>query len=172
MIGDGYSTRWTSVMPASLLPVVNVFTITKPTIFGGYGRRMEIGPLTTRAVLTIEEDDSLRDAAVSMVERGVGSAVVVAGGKPVGIVTDRDVMRAYAQGGDGSKRKVTDYLSRRLLSAPPTMSVGAAAQIMRDRGFRHLVVVDDAGALVGVFSMRDLVVGLLQELQATAGAPA
>ena len=131
---------------------------------------MEIGPLTTRAVLTVKEDDSLRDAAVGMVERGVGSAVVLVDRKPVGIVTDRDVMRAYAQGTDGSTRNVTDYLSRRLLTAPATMSVREAAQIMRDRGFRHLVVVDDAGALVGVFSMRDLVVGLLQEIQATASA--
>ena len=131
---------------------------------------MEIGPLTTRAVLTIDEGDSLRDAAVSMVERGVGSAVVVAGGKPVGIVTDRDVMRAYAQGADGSQREVAHFLSRRLLTAPATMSVREAAQIMRDRGFRHLVVVDDTGSLVGVFSMRDLVVGLLQEIQATATA--
>ncbi len=131
---------------------------------------MEIGPLTTRAVLTVKEDDSLRDAAVGMVERGVGSAVVLVDRKPVGIVTDRDVMRAYAQGTDGSTRNVADYLSRRLLTAPATMSVREAAQIMRDRGFRHLVVVDDAGALVGVFSMRDLVVGLLQEIQATASA--
>jgi len=133
---------------------------------------MEIGPLTTRAVLTVKEDDSLRDASVSMVERGVGSAVVLVDRKPVGIVTDRDVMRAYAQGADGTARNVADYLSRRLLTAPATMSVREAAQIMRDRGFRHLVVVDDAGALVGVFSMRDLVVGLLQEIQATASAPA
>jgi len=133
---------------------------------------MEIGPLTTRAVYTVDEADSLRDAAIGMVERGVGSAVVLVEGKPVGIVTDRDVMRAYAQGAEGSARNVADYLSRRLLTAPATMSVREAAQIMRDRGFRHLVVVDDAGALVGVFSMRDLVVGLLQEIQATAGAGA
>ena len=131
---------------------------------------MEIGPLTTRAVLTVKEDDSLRDAAVGMVERGVGSAVVLVDRKPVGIVTDRDVMRAYAQGVDEPARNVAAYLSRRLLTAPATMSVREAAQIMRDRGFRHLVVVDDAGALVGVFSMRDLVVGLLQEIQATATA--
>jgi CBS domain-containing protein len=131
---------------------------------------MEIGPLTTRAVLTVDEEDSLRAAAVGMVERGVGSAVVLVDGKPVGIVTDRDVMRAFAQGPDGPTRKVADYLSRRLLSAPPTMEVREAAQIMRDRGFRHLVVVDEAGMLVGVFSMRDLVVGLLQEIQATASA--
>ena len=129
---------------------------------------MEIGPLTTRAVLTVTEQDTLRDAAIGMVERGVGSAVVVADGKPVGIVTDRDTVRAVAQGADGSSRKVAEYLSRKVMTAPTTMEVRDAARVMREKGFRHLVVVDDAGALVGVFSMRDLVVGLLREIQATA----
>ena len=129
---------------------------------------MEIGPLTTRAVLTVNEDDSLRDAAIGMVERGVGSAVVVVDGRPVGIITDRDTVRVVAQGADGSERKVSDYLSRKLMTAPATMEVRDAARAMREKGFRHLVVVDEAGCLVGVFSMRDLVVGLLQEIQASA----
>ncbi len=129
---------------------------------------MEIGPLTTRAVLTVKESDSLRDAAIGMVERGVGSAVVLVDGKPVGIITDRDTARAVAQGVDGSAREVTDYLSRKLMTAPPTMDVREAARVMREKGFRHLVVIDDAGALLGVFSMRDLVVGLLKELQAAS----
>lgn len=129
---------------------------------------MEIGPLTTRAVLTVKEDDSLRDAAIGMVERGVGSAVVLVDGKPVGIITDRDTVKAIAQGADGSTRKVADYLSRKLMTAPTTMEVREAARVMRDKGFRHLVVVDDAGVLVGIFSMRDLVVGLLKEMQASA----
>jgi CBS domain-containing protein len=47
-----------------------------------------------------------------------------------------------------------------------------AARVMRDKGFRHLVVVDDAGELTGVFSMRDLVVGLLQERAEVAAAQA
>jgi CBS domain-containing protein len=129
---------------------------------------MDIGPLTTRAVLTVKEDDSLRDAAIGMVERGVGSAVVLVDGKPAGIITDRDTCRAVAQGADGSDRKVAEYLSRKLMTAPPTMDVREAARVMREKGFRHLVVVDEAGKLVGVFSMRDLVVGLLKELQASA----
>jgi CBS domain-containing protein len=129
---------------------------------------MEIGPLTTRAVLTVDEDDSLRDAAVGMMERGVGSAVVMADGRPSGIVTDRDTVRAVAQGVDGSATRVSDYLSRRLATATPSMEVREAARIMRDKGFRHLVVVDEGGALVGVFSMRDLVVGLLQEIAEAA----
>ncbi|MEA2703717.1 MAG: hypothetical protein QOD63_1662 [Actinomycetota bacterium] len=129
---------------------------------------MQIGPLTTRAVLTVKEEDTLRDAAIGMVERGVGSAVVLVAGKPAGIITDRDTVRAIAQGADGSVRKVSDYLSRKLMTAPTTMEVREAARVMREKGFRHLVVVNDAGSLVGIFSMRDLVVGLLQEMQAAA----
>ena len=126
---------------------------------------MEIGSLLTRAVLTVEEGDSLQDAAREMIERGVGSAVVVgADGKPVGIVTDRDTLKAVARGKDGASMTVKDCLSRKMSTATEDMDVLAAARTMREKNFRHLVVVDDSGRLVGVFSMRDLVVGLLQEM--------
>ncbi len=124
---------------------------------------MEIGPLITRAVLTVEESDTVRDAAEWMMERGVGSAVVLSEGKPSGIITDRDTLRIVAQGADGTAITVGDCLTRKLVTATPDMKVLEAARIMREKGFRHLVVVDDAGALAGLFSMRDLVVGLLQE---------
>lgn len=129
---------------------------------------MEIGSLVTRAVLTIDEGDTLRDAAASMMERGVGSAVVIADGKPSGIITDRDSLKALAQGADGNFVKVRDCLTRKLTTATESMDILEAARIMRDKGFRHLIVVDDAGSLVGVFSMRDLVVGLLQVISAPA----
>jgi len=124
---------------------------------------MEIGPLTTRAVLTVEGGDSLREAAVSMMERGVGSAVVLTDGKPTGIITDRDALRAIAQAKDGEGFTVSDFVSGRMMKAPPSLEVVEAAGMMRERGFRHLIVVDDDDELVGVFSMRDLVVGLLEE---------
>ena len=129
---------------------------------------MEIGPLVTREVLTVKESDSLRDAATTMMQRGVGSAVVVTDGKPSGIITDRDSSKALAQGVDGNFVKVGDCITRTLITATDSMDLIEAARIMRDKGFRHLVVVDDGGSLVGVFSMRDLVVGLLSELSASA----
>jgi CBS domain-containing protein len=124
---------------------------------------MEIDSLITRAVLTVSEGDSLRDAAVWMMERGVGSAVVLTDGKPSGIVTDRDALRAIARGKDAGTLTVGDLLPGKLTTVLPTLEVLDAARVMRDRGFRHLVVVDESDDLVGVFSMRDLVVGLLTE---------
>ncbi len=129
---------------------------------------MDIEPLVTRAALTVEEGDSLRDAAVWMMERGVGSAVVLTGGKPSGIITDRDALRVIARGVDPQAVTVGDCVMRSLRTVTPSLDLLEAARIMRDKGFRHLVVVDEQGDLFGVFSMRDLVVGLLQERTVSA----
>ena len=129
---------------------------------------MEIGSLITRAVLTVEESDSFHDAAVWMMERGIGSAVVLKDGKPSGIITDRDALRVIARGTDTSKVSVGDCVTRGLKPVTPAMELAEAARMMRDKGFRHLVVVDANGELFGVFSMRDLVVGLLEERAAVA----
>ena len=131
---------------------------------------MEIGPLITRAVLTVEEDDSFSDAAIWMIERGIGSAVVMKDGKPTGIITDRDALRVIARGGDMASMTVRDCVTRGLKTVSPSLDLVDAARVMRDKGFRHLVVTDDTGELYGVFSMRDLVVGLLEERAGLAAA--
>lgn len=124
---------------------------------------MEIEPLVSRAALTVEEGDSLRDAAVWMMERGVGSAVVMTDGRPSGLITDRDALRVIARGLDPGATTVGDCVMKSLKTVSPSLELEDAARIMREKGFRHLVVVDEDGELFGVFSMRDLVVGLLQE---------
>jgi len=124
---------------------------------------MEIGPFVTRSVLTVEEGETLRDAATSMIERGVGSAVVLTDGKPSGIVTDREALYAIAQGKDATSSTVAEFVKGKLATVVPSLDILEAARVMRQKGFRHLVVVDDRGELMGVFSMRDLVVGLMEE---------
>ena len=124
---------------------------------------MQIGSLITRAVLTVEKQDSLLDACVWMMERGVGSAVVLTVGKPTGVISDRDALRAIAQGLNAEEVTVGQFVNRKLTKALADVELIEAARLMREKGFRHLVVVDADGDLVGVFSMRDLVVGLLQE---------
>ena len=133
---------------------------------------MEIAPFVTRSVLTVEHDDSLRDAAVAMMERGVGSAVVLTDGRPSGVITDREALRAIAQERDPDRFSASSFATGRLTTVLPSVDILDAARIMRERGFRHLVVVDDEGELVGVFSMRDLVVGLLADRDRAAEASA
>lgn len=131
---------------------------------------MEIESLISRAVLTVESTDSFREAAVLMFERGVGSAVVLTNGKPSGLITDRDALRVIARDSPIGDATVADIVTGKLLTVVGETEVVDAARIMREKGFRHLMVVDEDGDLIGVFSMRDLVVGLLQERK--SGSPA
>jgi CBS domain-containing protein len=124
---------------------------------------VEIEPLITRAILTVKKSDTLRNAAVAMMERGVGSAVVMTDGKPSGIITDRDALRVIARGDDPNQTTVGDCVKRILKTVTGTIDIVEAASLMRETGFRQLVVIDEHGNLAGVFSMRDLVVGLLEE---------
>ncbi|MDQ1428360.1 MAG: hypothetical protein QOK39_1836 [Acidimicrobiaceae bacterium] len=124
---------------------------------------MEIDPLITRAILTVKKTDTLRAAAVAMMERGVGSAVVMTDGKPSGIITDRDALRVIARGDDPNQTTVGDCVKRILKTVTGAIDIVEAASLMRETGFRQLVVIDEHGNLAGVFSMRDLVVGLLEE---------
>jgi DNA polymerase-3 subunit epsilon/CBS domain-containing protein len=124
---------------------------------------VEIEPLVSRAILTVKKTDTLRSAAVAMMERGVGSAVVITDGKPSGIITDRDALRVIARGDDPNQISVGDCVKRILKTVTGSIDIVEAASLMRETGFRQLVVIDEHGNLAGVFSMRDLVVGLLEE---------
>jgi CBS domain-containing protein len=93
---------------------------------------------------------------------------VITDGKPTGIITDRDALRVIARGEDPNVLSVGDCVKRTLKTVAGSLDVVDAANVMRETGFRQLVVVDDSGALSGVFSMRDLVVGLLEERAVSA----
>jgi CBS domain-containing protein len=92
-----------------------------------------------------------------MARRGVGAAVVIDPEQPgPGIITERDILLALAEGQDPDSEQVGDHLSENLTFAAPDWSLERAADAMVRGGFRHLVVVD-GGETVGVLSMRDIV---------------
>ena len=108
-------------------------------------------------VLTVGPDQPLRDVARLMTDREVGAAVVVdpdAAGP--GIVTERDILRAYSEDRVTSNDPVSDHTTERAVFAAPDWSLERAADEMVRGGFRHLIVVE-GGEIVGVLSMRDIV---------------
>lgn len=108
-------------------------------------------------VLTIEPARTLREAAREMTRHNCGAVVVVDPEQPgPGIVTERDVSRAVGNGKDPTKELVGDHVATNASYASPDWSLQAAAEAMRDGGFRHLVVIDGTD-LVGVLSIRDVV---------------
>jgi CBS domain-containing protein len=111
----------------------------------------------SQVVLTIGPAHSLREAARLMSTRGVGAAVVLDGDVDgLGILTERDVLHAVGAGQDPSAEQVGDHLTTDLVFATPDMSLQEAAELMSRGGFRHLVVLD-AGEVVGIVSVRDIV---------------
>jgi CBS domain-containing protein len=108
-------------------------------------------------VLTVNPGHSLRAAATSMAERGVGAAVVIDLEQPgPGILTERDLLDSLGRGQDPDRELVSDHLSSDLTFAAPDWSLERAAEAMVRGGFRHLIVVD-GGEMSGILSMRDIV---------------
>ena len=111
----------------------------------------------SEVIVTIGPGHSLREAAAAMTERRVGAAVVFdPDGQGPGVITERDVLRSVADGQNPEQELVANHLTADLVFASPEWSLERAAAAMVRGGFRHLIVVD-AGELVGMLSMRDIV---------------
>lgn len=108
-------------------------------------------------VLTVGPDHTLQVAATKMAERGVGSAVVVdPDGYGPGLIAERDIVRAVANGKDLRAERVADHMARDTVVATPSWPLEHAAEMMMRGRARHLVVVEGR-EVVGVVSIRDIV---------------
>ncbi len=112
--------------------------------------------LMSPSPLTAAPSDTLAATAGAMRARDVSSAVVVAGGRAVGILTERDLTRATAAGAAPAVTPVEHWMTPDPVTMPPDREVPAALERMLERGVRHLPVVAD-GVLVGTVSLRQLV---------------
>jgi CBS domain-containing protein len=100
-------------------------------------------------------DASLADAARAMAESGPGSLGVIDGRRLVGVLTERDLVRALAAGTDVTVTPVEAYMSADPDTFGPDTNVVEAAGWIAEYGYRHLPVVEE-GALLGIVSVRDL----------------
>ena len=118
---------------------------------------MQVRDAMSKVILTIGPGHTLRRAAEQMAKRNVGAAVVLdPDSAGHGILTERDILHAIAQGQDVDSEMVGDHQSADLVFAAPDWSLEQAAVAMVRGGFRHLVVVDH-GEPSGIISVRDIV---------------
>lgn len=132
---------------------------------------MIIGPFVAqRDIVEVRHDDTLSEAAARMRARRVGSAIVTAPlpRSEIGIITERDILRALAEGADPGAARVAAYMTGNAVTITAEWHVVEAASTMVEKGFRHLIVVDDEGRAVGVLSIRDVVRALLHDRQRMA----
>ncbi|MDP8960654.1 MAG: CBS domain-containing protein [Actinomycetota bacterium] len=111
----------------------------------------------TKNVLTTSPGATVADAAKAMTDRKIGSACVVdEQGRLLGIITERDVLRAAGSGRDLVNESVTEWMTPDPITiGPDEMPCSEIANIMMERGFRHLPILD-GDALIGIVSMRDV----------------
>jgi CBS domain-containing protein len=122
---------------------------------------MEIRDLVKRDLVTVGPTHTLAQAAKLMGAKRVGSAIVLTEESP-GILSERDVLRAVADGADPAVATVGDYMTWNAIVANSAWDVMEAARTMLEHGFRHLVVIDGASSHeVGILSIRDLMAGIL-----------
>lgn len=130
---------------------------------------MNIGRLVRRDVEAVSASMSCTEAARRMRDAGVGSLIVAESGRPLGIVTDRDlVVRVIATGADPEKLAVADVMSRKPIFVSQTRDVPYVLALMRDMAARRIPVVDENQQLVGVVALDDVILSLSSELAAVA----
>lgn len=122
----------------------------------------------TKVVTAISPVDTQRQAAKLMRKLDVGSLPVCIEGKPVGIVTDRDlVLRSMADGRDADDCTVEAVMTRDLHTISDRAAVADAMAMMQSTQVRRLIVTDEAGQMVGIVSLGDLALRQPQPVQAT-----
>jgi CBS domain-containing protein len=116
---------------------------------------VQVAEIMTRASVTESPSDSLRAAANRMWSQQTGSLLVMDGTSLLGIVTERDVMKAVARGADLDATPVSAVMTTSVLTVSPGTSLHEAARHMATRWIRHLPIVE-GGEVVGMVSQRDL----------------
>src|SRR5271166_1615347 len=134
---------------------------------------MPIGDVCIRDVIVASRETTVRVAARLMAENHVGNLVVVEdiGGRrvPVGIITDRDIVRnVVAEALDPDVFTLGDLGARELVTTGVDQGIYECMQQMRINGIRRLPVVDRKGGLVGIISLDDLIQLLAEEMSELA----
>ena len=120
-----------------------------------------IGNHMSRDLLSVGADERIADTARRMVDRGVGAVLVMDGERLAGILTERDVLRAVAEG-QAEDARVGERMTRHPETVEASESTEHAASLMSHGGFRHLPVTE-GDAVVGIVSIRDLMRVVLED---------
>jgi CBS domain-containing protein len=108
-------------------------------------------------VVTAEPNDSVDQVAELMNRHEIGCVIIVCNGKPVGVVTERDMIKRVVCGSRGSrKEKIAEIMSEHLIEASPEMLAGDAAKLMLERNIKKLPIVEN-GQLLGLVTLTDLI---------------
>jgi CBS domain-containing protein len=116
--------------------------------------RHRVQSLVARPAVYVHANDTLRDVAQTFIEESIGAALVRGTHGVMGLVSERDLVRAIADGASVSRTPVSDVMVTELVTAAPTDELTDVAHRMLDAEVRHIPVVED-GVAYGMVSVRD-----------------
>jgi CBS domain-containing protein len=124
-----------------------------------------------REVVTIEPGATLKTAVALLAQKRIGAIIVLgADNRIVGILSERDIVRAIAEGGAAAfDEPVSQSMTRKVSTCTETETIASLMERMTEGKFRHLPVVDQ-GRLVGIVSIGDVVKHRLQEMERDSAA--
>ena len=123
----------------------------------GISETKTLGSLISSGALSIDESSSVYETIDLMIQKGVASIVVSAAGKPVGIFTERDVLKRVAANGiDTKKTQVKQVMTSPLVTMADTALIGEALTEMYKRDIRNMPVMARGNELIGILSMPDI----------------
>jgi len=109
-----------------------------------------------KEVITIDESNTIQDAAQKMTEANVGCVIITKNNDPVGILTERDYVTRIASKGRPMSTSLAEVMSSPLIVTSPEETVWEAAEILRKKGI-HKLPVQEGDKLVGIITATDLV---------------
>ena len=131
---------------------------------------MQISGILARkgsSVVTAAPSISVAEFLSLLAEHRIGAVLVVSDGRPVGIISERDVVLRLAEAGAaGLDQPISELMTTDLVTCAPEASLDEIAELMTERRIRHLPVLAD-GELAGIVSIGDVVAARLRELEQT-----
>ena len=107
--------------------------------------------------IEVAPEDTLGEVAERMTAVNVCAVAVKDSGRLIGILTERDLLKAMAARVHSSEARVRQWMTGDPITATADTDVDEAARVMLEHGFRHLPVLDDEGRVIGIVSLRRVV---------------
>ena len=107
-------------------------------------------------IISVSKDENIKKVTEMMAKQDISSVIATEKGVPIGIISDGDVLyKVFNKGKNPEKVKVNDIMARNLYTVKPTVSIGKASQIMKEKKVSKLPVFHE-GKLIGILTKHDL----------------
>ena len=137
--------------------VVSLSNITNNIGLQYFVELKDVSKIMAKNVVAIEKKDHVSLVISKMAKHSISCIVVEEGGRPIGVLTERDIVNLFREHGNPSATEVGKVMSSPVISIPPDTPVFEADRIMKQNNIRRLIVVDSEGMITGLITQSDIV---------------